>query len=158
MNVFACFCYVTTPTWPLFFHLCVDGDPNVDTLAELHTDWHLVSVLSCRSFILVIEEWVQCFFIVFTRRQTVESSLAVWIFTISEHIPRFPSHKLVEQHRQLWSNTVTNITQSLELKTENVRQGFGNFTGKHLDLPALVGGHLRICWKRGKNGSFLHHC
>jgi hypothetical protein len=42
----------------------------------------------------------------------VESSLAVWIFTISEHIPRFPSHKLVEQHRQLWSNTVTNITQS----------------------------------------------
>ena len=32
-----------------------------------------------------------------------------------------------------------------------------NDTGKHLDLPALVGGHLRMCWKRGKNGSFLHH-
>jgi len=44
MNVFACFCYVTTPTWPLFFHLYVDGDPNVDTLAELHTDWHLFCV------------------------------------------------------------------------------------------------------------------
>jgi hypothetical protein len=30
-------------------------------------------------------------------------------------------------------------------------------TGKHLDLPALVGGHLRMCWKRDKNGRFLHH-
>ena len=76
-------------------------------------DTYFVSVLSCRSFILVIEEWVQCFFIVFARRQTVESSLAVWIFTISAHIPRFPSHTLVEQHRQLWSNTVTNIAKVL---------------------------------------------
>ena len=36
---------------------------------------------------------------------------------------------------------------------------YSNITGKHLDLPALVGGHLRMCWKRGKNESFcLHHC
>ena len=33
----------------------------------------------------------------------------------------------------------------------------GIITGKHLDLPALVGGHLRMCWKRGKNVSCLHH-
>ena len=25
-----------------------------------------------------------------------------------------------------------------------------DITGKHLVLPALVGGHLRMCWKRGK--------
>ena len=28
-------------------------------------------------------------------------------------------------------------------------------TGKHLVLPALVGGHLHMCWKRGKNVSFF---
>ena len=25
----------------------------------------------------------------------------------------------------------------------------GNFTGKHLVLTVLVGGHRRMCWKRG---------
>ena len=30
-----------------------------------------------------------------------------------------------------------------------------DITGKHLVLPALVGGHLRMCWKRGKKWEFF---
>ena len=91
------------------------------------------------------------------------ASLEFWSVTWDETLEpagEFPQDGHIKSH-QLWGRKMVSwvyygliwFTMDGSFEIDNL-----DFPWlKHLDLPALVGGHLRMCWKRGKNGSFLHH-
>ena len=54
-----------------------------------------------------------------------------------------------------WSIVLYHYSPDLNAFETTNQPSKGRDTGKHLNLPALVGGHLRMCWKRDKHGSFF---